>query len=203
MRGRRFGRRRFGRKRSVGWIDGFSCYDDAAGVNERVFALAGPVAGTAHVWGVAVLLVISNDLFLHGGEDAVLERIRGTLFFHTGRVNSGAGFAVASFPLRVVIAMHEPTPALTFPEEFITSPAMGQDRIMWQGETYVTGDTHGAGQGFDWDQPWRLDVDVRAKRKIQQDNLVTLFMQTVLPAGTTAADYKMAGGLRQLLKRPR
>lgn len=202
----RFRRRAFGRrsgKRSVGWIDGFSCYDDAAGVAERTFALAGPIAGTVSTWGVAVILVVPADLSLHGGEDAVVERIRGTLFFFGARVNSGAGFANTSFPLRVVVAMHEPEAAGTFREAFTRSVDMGQDRIMWEGETFATSDTHGAGQVFDWDQPWRLEVDVRAKRKVQQDNLVVLYMQTVLPAGTTAAEYKMAGGLRTLMKRPR
>lgn len=203
MRFRRRGSSRIRGKRSVSWIAGFSGMDDANGTPERVFAFAGPVAGTVTTWGVAVELVGSNDLTFSGGEDAVVSRIRGRLFFYAGRRNAGAGFAVASFPLRVAIYQHEVLPALTFNEAFTRSTDLGQDRILHLQDTIVTGDTYGAGQGFDWDQPHRIDIDVKAKRKVQNDNTIVLAFQTVFPGGTTAADMKVAGSLRTLLMRPR
>lgn len=197
-------RRSFGRKRSVAWIPGFSCYDDATGVDARTFGFAGPVPGTLHTWGVAVVLCDATDLPLHGGEDAVIERIRGKLYFFNGLVNAGAGLLASSFALRVVVAQHEPNPAGTFNESFVSSNDMQQDRILYEGETWVTADNHTVSNpNFDFDQPHFLEIDVRAKRRVQEDNIIALYFQTVLPAGTTAATMKMSGGLRALVKRPR
>lgn len=202
MRGRRtFGRRRV--KRAVSWVDDFSTTDDAAGTNVRTVTLTGPVPGTAHTWSAVSELVGAADLTFHGGEDAVLSRIRGTLFFGNARVDSGAGFGAKSFPLQLVCAQHAKQGGAAFNEEFLTSSGLGRDDILWTGATWATSDTHAGASTWDADQPHRIDIDVKAKRRIQVDHTIGFYFQTVLPAGTTAADFEVSGFLRTLLMRPR
>lgn len=185
-------------------MPGFSCFDTIAATSSRLFGFAGPIAGTANTWGVAVQMVTAADLTLHGGEDAVLTRIRGRLIFWAGRKNAGAGLAPWTFGLRVVCAMHSQVPANTFGEEFVTSAGIGDDAILWTGETVVS-----SGVGIDSvtatgsDQFWPLDIDVKAKRRITEDSVPTFFFQSIFPAGTTGADMRITGGLRTLLMRPR
>lgn len=202
MRRRRAFNRRSG-KRSVSWVDGFSTTDDAAGTNVRTVSLTGPIPGTAHTWSAVSELVGAADLTFHGGEDAVLSRIRGTLIFGTARVNSGAGFAAKSFPLQLVCAQHAKQGGAAFNEEFLTTSGLGRDDILWTGATWATSDTHAGASTWDFDQPWRIEVDVKAKRRVQVDHTIAFYFQTVLPGGTTAADFEVSGFLRTLLMRPR
>lgn len=201
----RRGRRFFGRRhrRAVTWLPGFSCFDPAAGTSSRLFGFAGPIAGTTNTWGVAVQMVTSGDLTLHGGEDAVLTRVRGRLYFMNGRKNSGAGLAPFSFALRAVLAMHSQIPAGTFGEEFTSSAGIGSDAILWTGETIVSsGNLIDSVNALGADQFHFLDVDVKAKRRITEDSVPTFFFQTIL-AGATGADMRITGGLRTLLMRPK
>jgi len=204
-RARRSSSRSFGRKRSVAWLPGFSGMDDAGGASARTMSFAGPVAGTAHTWSIASVLVVpAVDLPMHGGEDSVLERIRGYLSFSKGQRDAGAGFGNWSFSVRVVVAQHEALPAATFGEEFVTSVGLGQDQILWCGETICTADGGIDTTGFvDWDQIWRMDIDVRAKRKVQENSPIVLYFQTAAPAGTVALKMQVNGHLRTLMKRPR
>lgn len=200
---RAFGTRRG--KRSVAWIPGFSGADDAGGLSARVQAFGGPIPGTAHTWGIASTLVVSaTDLPMHGGEDAVLERIRGSLQFSKGQRDSGAGFGNWSFALRCIIYQHQTVPAGTFNDEFMSSAGLGADNILWTADTICTADGGLDTTGFvDWDQIWRVDVDVRAKRKLQEDRPIVLAFQTIAPAGTVGLRMTVSGGLRTLMKRPR
>lgn len=200
-RARRFGRSRG--KRTTAWLPGFSGFDDVAGLGARVLTLVGPIAGSTNTWGLASTLMGVADLPLRGGEGAVFTRAVGDLTFFAGLRNAGAGLAAATFPLRVVLAQHEQLPAGTFGEIFTTSGGLGDERILWMADTWVTSDTFTGLQAFDWDQPWRIHIEARAKRIVTEDYPVTLYMQTVLPAGTTAANFQCAGGIRILAKRPR
>lgn len=207
---RRFGRLR-GRKRSVAWIPGFSSYDDPNGVSNRLLTFAA-VPNTTTTWAVAVQLTTDADLTLHGGEDAVIERIRGRVVFVEGRKNAGAGLAAYGFQVRLVVAQCEILPAggagsPPFNQSFVTSADMGNDAILWNSDTVVSPTAiGGAGAGYEnmvgnltqW-----LDVDIRAKRKLQSNSQIVMFMQSCFPAGTTGADMRFLGGLRMLLKRPR
>lgn len=202
---RRFGRRH-ARRRAVSWMPGFSCFDVGAITpgSTRLFAFAGPIAGTAATWGVAVQMVTAADLTLHGGEDAVLTRVRGKLIFMNGRKNAGAGLAPWSFSLRACLAMHSQLPSGAFGDEFTSSAGLGSDAILWTGETIVSsGNLIDSVNALGADQFWSLDVDVKAKRRITEDEVPTFFFQAVFPAGTTGADMRIAGGLRTLLMRPR
>jgi len=197
---RRFGRRR-GKRRSVSWIDGVTTYDETTGVSNRLEGLNN-VAG--NVWGASIGLVIASDLPKHGGEDAVVTRIRGRMFFTEGRRNAGAGLAAFGFQMRVVIAQTDFLPAGTVtPWIFTSSVGLGNDDILFFADTIVSPTAIGAagagyenmvGNGEHW-----LDIDVQAKRKVQEDRLIVLWFQTVMAPGTTGADFRWHGGLRTLL----
>lgn len=207
---RRFGRR-FGKKRSVSWLEGFSGYDDSGSVAARLLTFAGPIAGTTATWGVAVQLTTQADLTLHGGEDAVVARIVGQLAFVEGRRNAGAGLAAMGFPVRLVVAQHRmlvtASSGLTFNDVFTPSRDLGKDNILWMQHRVVSPTAIGAaGAGYEnmvgnFEQ-W-VEVDIRVKRKVQEDTPLVFYMQTVLAAGTTGADCRMLGGLRCLMMRPK
>ncbi len=203
-------RRRFGRraaKRSTSWISGVTSYDTAAGTSSRLIALlaTGLPAG---VWGASIGIVIPSDLPPHGGEDAVLTRIRGRLAFVEGRRNAGAGFAATGFQLRLAVVQTDYLPGGAIsPWDFTSSVGLGNDNILWSTDVVCSPTAIGAaGAGYENMvgnlEQW-IDVDVRAKRKLQEDRMVVLWIQTVLPGGTTAADFRLLGGLRTLLMRPR
>jgi len=201
---KRFGRRR-GKRRSVSWIDGVTTYDEAAGVSNRLEALNNFPA--SNVWGASIGLVIASDLPKHGGEDAVVTRIRGRIFACEGRRNAGAGLAAFGFQMRVVIAQTDFLPSGTVtPWVFTSSVGLGNDDILWFGDLVVSPTAIGAaGAGYENmvgnAEHW-LDIDVMAKRKVQEDRLLVLWFQTCLPAGTTGADFRWLGGLRTLLMNP-
>lgn len=202
---RRFSRGRFRKKRSVSWIAGVTTYDPAAGVSNRLIGLA-PLT-TANVWGASIGVVIPSDLPLHGGEDAVLTRIVGRLGFMDGRKDAGAGAAAFGFQMRVTIAQSDFLPAgIVTPFEFIASAGMGSDDILFESDVIVPNQAIGAaGAGYDLlaggYERW-LEIDTSAKRKVQEDRAIIIWFQTVLPAGTNAADFRLLGGLRSLLMRP-
>jgi len=206
---RRF-RRAFGRspgKRSVAWIPGFSAYDDPGGAFSRLMTLAGPIPGSTSTWGAAVQLTVDQDLQLHGGEDAVFQRLRGTFFFVEGRRNTGAGNVATSFPLRVVVYQCEILPGGTFNNVFTTSAGLGDDDILWTGEVLVSSVPQGATfTGLDTatvrSGAHYLDIDVRAKRKLSSNRQLVMAFQTSI-GGTTGLDFRLLGGVRMLLKRPR
>lgn len=202
---RRFGRRRFGgrRRASVAWIPGFSGYDTAVPTNQRTITLASQGAVAPNTWAVPVALVTPTDLSLHGGEDAVLTRIRGRFMLLNGRVDSGAGFAAATFPVRVVIALAQSDASGVFSLDYTTAAGLGRDEIIHETEAMVsqavlTDSTPSAALGWNW-----IEIDSKAKRRMQESALAVMWFQTVLPVGTIAADFRYIGGLRTLLKRPR
>jgi len=203
---RRF--RRFGgkRKRSVSWLAGFSSYDAGAGTSNRLIALAA-IPGSPNVWGASIGLVVPGDLPLHGGEDCVLTRVVGRLGFTDGRKDAGAGFAAFGFQMHVALVQSDFLPGGTVtPWDFTSSVGLGNDDIMFSSDVIVPNAGIGAaGAGYELMvgsyERW-LQMDVGVKRKIQEDRCIILWFQTVLPAGTSAADFRILGTLRSLLMRP-
>lgn len=207
-RGFRFRRAR----RTVAWIPGLSCYDIGAGVSQtRLVGLTNvSTALFANVFGAAIALTIDSDLSMHGGEDAVLTRIVGRLGFTTGRVDSGAGAAATTFVARVVVAQTDFIPASgsVMPFEFLTSSGMGQDDILYMRDVIIPGtsvlEAAGATVPLGTSNDYMLDIDIKAKRKLQSDRQVVIWFQTAFSDVTvTSADFRMWGGLRMLLMRPR
>jgi len=203
---RRFGRR-LGRKRSVAWLPGISTQDPVAGTHSRLVAITALAAGAA-TFGTAIAVTTDADLTLHGGEDAVLTRVRGRFFFTDGRVNAGAGLAANGFQLQVAFLLTDVLPGggIT-PLDLTTSAGLGSDALLWTSTVLVSSvATAGVGTGIDtiasW-EPFILDVDVKAKRKVQVNSHVVMWMQVVLPFGTTAADFRLRGAARLLMMRPR
>lgn len=204
MRSRFRGRRK---KRSVSWIPGITSYDPVAGNSFRLIPLAA-VAGAANVWGASIGVVIPSDLPLHGGEDAVITRVVGRLGFGAGRKDAGAGLVSFGFQMRVTIAQSDFLPAGTVtPWDFTASAGMGNDDILWESDVLVSSLPFAGAGGPPWDTfgcfpgQW-LEIDAGARRKVQEDRMILLWFQTVLPAGTTGADFILLGGLRALMMRP-
>lgn len=194
-------------KRATSWVDGFNTFVIGGGEPRwRIMTCAPVVAGTL-TFGAAVIQVGPADLPEHGGEDAVLTRIRGKLYFFRGRRDSGAGFALNSFQLRVLVVQTDGTRAgLVMPFDYCTSEGLGRDDILYNETAIVSSlDPGAAGTGFDAiDWAGRsLEVDIRAKRKVQVDRPIVVWFQTATPAGTIGLDFGVAGSLRTLLMRPR
>jgi len=198
------------RKRSVAWIDGLSGFQTATPIQVRVLTFAVVNAAVPNTYGVAIGLTTDADLSLHGGEDAVIQRIRGRLLLYNGLVNAGAGPVAGSFFVRVVVAQSDITPAgATFPADFTTSAGLGRDDILWTRDLLVSGTAilgNGTGVAAETStlNDFWFDVDVRAKRRLQSGRqLVLWFQSTALAAGTVPVSCTMAGGIRLLMKRPR
>lgn len=196
---------RSAKRRTVAWVPGVSTYDSAS--HSRLISLTSLSAAAASTFAASIALTDSADLSLHGGEDAVLTRIRGRLLFSDGRVNAGAGLAANSFQLRVAVVQTDISPALAVtPLDLTSSAGLGNDNILWCLDVIVPSNTtSGVGTGMDainWDGRY-LDLDVKAKRKLQVDRQIVIWFQTMLPGGTTGGDFRLRGGLRTLLMRSR
>jgi len=203
--GRRFGRA----KRSVAWIDGLSGFNTATPVQQRTLTFAQVNAAVVpNTWGAALAITATTDLALHGGEDCVLERIRGRLLFMGGLVGN-AGGAATSFFARLLIVQQDTNPTgqiLGF--DFTTSVGLGNDDILWSKDILISGTalagngTGAAAETSSLNDYWH-DIDVRAKRKLQSDRHISLWLQSVGTGASQPVSCTMAGGLRILLKRPR
>lgn len=191
------------RKRSVAWIPGFTTYDTAAGNSSRGVTLTVVRAAVPNTFGAAIQMTTNTDLSLHGGEDAVITRVVGRLYFSDG---TGAVGAATSYQLRVVLCQQDINPdGTTSAVDFTTSDGLGHDSILWLGDVTVPS-TNTAGVGTNMDNiEWHgrmLDIDARAKRKLQSDSQLILWFQTVTPAAAARA-FVVRGGLRMLLTRSR
>jgi len=51
--------------------------------------------------------------------------------------------------------------------------------------------------------PFWTDFDIKARRKVQADMTIIMWYQTTFPGGTTGADFRLLGGIRTLVMRPR
>lgn len=175
-----------------------------------------PLSGVApfnNVQTAAIDVVLQNDMQMHGGEDCVLERMRGRFLLFNAR--SGVGGTPASvtggFVVKCVIALTEvvdDTTSLLSPTPFVDSQGLGRDNILWQRDVLVSGTTIlGSGSSvageFDTLNDYWFEIDVKAKRRIQENQTIILWFQTVIGALTPNLDFRMVGGLRTLLKRPR
>lgn len=194
-----------GRRRSVAWIPGLTTYDTANGLNARAITLAVVRAAVPNTFGAAVQMTTDADLSLHGGEDAVITRILGRLYFTDG---TGAVGAATGYQLRVVLAYQDVNPdGTTAATDFTTSDGLGIDNILWEKDVIVSSvATAGAGTGLDGivftEGFGMLDIDCKAQRKLQSNSQLILWFQTVTPAAAARA-FVLRGGLRMLLKRPR
>lgn len=205
MRRSRF-RGRARSRRTVAWLPGIATQDTVAGTSSRLIGLT-LVAPATNTFGAAISVTTDPDLTLHGGEDAVLTRIRGRLYFSDGRVDAGAGPAANGFQLQVAFVKTDTlvTGAIT-PMDLTQSFGLGEDQILWlQSVLCSSGVTTGTGTGLDaidWEGKY-IDIDVRAKRKIQVGGHVVMWLQVCLPGGTVSADLRLRGALRILMQRPR
>ena len=206
------GRRRVGRarRRSVAWIDGLTTFQTGGGGTGVTWAtqtFTQPnVAIAPLVWASAIQLTVPGDLTLHGGEDAVLTRIRGRLGLFRGLRNAGAGLLATTFFARILVVQTEVNPAAQiFPADYTTGAGLGRDRILWFKDVWVpSGDAEQTDAAIVTLREASMhEVDVRVKRKLQTDSQIALWIQTSGVAGTTGFECRLFGGLRILLMRPR
>lgn len=200
-RRRSFGRR-FGARRSVGWIPGASFYTPALWETTQAWF---NVLGGTNIWGTATQLTVLEDLQSHGGEDAVLTRITGRILVFAGQVNAGAGLAPADFFYRLLVVQQDNTGGGVLGIDYTTGAGLGRDSILFFRDGYCSRATEVdsvAPATSLIDSHW-VDVEVKAKRKLEENKQVFLWIQSAFPVGTTGVQTRFAGGLRALLKRPR
>jgi len=169
------------------------------------------LAGAANTYAVAIQLTTDADLQLHGGEDAVIERIRGRLLPY-GALATPAGPVPTPTLCRCLIVQQDVTVAAGIaPVDYSSGAGLGRDNILWSRDILISGTTVlGNGTGLATEtstiQDSWFDVDVVAKRKIQAGYHIFLDFQTVdfsAAAGNEPVSFQLAGGLRLLMKRPR
>lgn len=196
--------RRRGSKRSVAWIPGLSYFASNLDTTTAPWSV---VVGGGTTWGTATALTAIEDLQSHGGEDAVLTRITGRIMLLAGQVNAGAGLLAADFFYRALIVQQDTLPAGggILGVDYTTFVNMGRDNILWYRDGYCSRATQVdsvAPMTSQVEAHW-LDVNVKAKRKLQDDRPIYLWFQSAFPVGTTGVQTRFAGGLRTLLMRPR
>lgn len=212
MRRRRsFGSRRT--KRSVGWIDGITAFTTGGtNLQSRLISMA-PLTTGSTTQAAAISVTLTEDLQSHGGEDAVLERIRGRFLLWNARQNvpTSPAAVVGGFVMRVVLAatdVIDPSTSTVAPDLYLDSAGLGRDNILWYRDVLVSGSNltgtggTGAAETSTINDFW-FDIDVRAKRKLQNDKQIVIWFQTQVAALTPNLDFRMLGGMRTLLKRPR
>jgi len=213
MRFRRRARRGFRGKRSVGWITGLSGIQ-AAPTNQtsRLVTMA-PLFTGSTTQATAIRLVNEEDIRDHGGEDCVLERIRGRLLFFNLRQNVSATPApvVGGTFCRVVVVQQDiDTEAASglLGVDYTLPESLGRDNILWTKDVLIAGTnvtgvgTTGVSETTTINDFW-FDIDVVAKRKVQRDREIVIWVQTNIAALTPNLDFRFAGFLRLLLKRPK
>jgi len=198
-------RRRFrggvrrGGRRTVAWIPGYSTNSTGAPVGSALQQALALVPGSPNTYGFGSALVTDADLSLHGGEDAVLVRILGTLTFYNA-LTAAAG-AVPGWA-RVTIGLEDTQGDAQQVREWVSGSSLGRDNSMYTETVFVPADDAlGAGQFGTTILEASLHIDVKAKRRIKSDSKVFLQFQMVTPLVPTTV--KVAGHLRMLLMRPR
>lgn len=209
MRKRRFG---FGRRRvrrTTMWIPaltwGSGTRRDSEGLT--LVALAPPSSTKA----TAIRLTDDSDFQYAGGEGSVFTRARGQMYFGLARDNAGAptrGF----IRVGIVLATLDENNQTALPDLW-RGPELGDETILWMGQTYIGPDDPTAAQTDainDRHLPhagW-LEFDVRAKRRVAVGEHVLITVQAAIPArtgivGDTITTMNVSGYLRVLMTRPR
>lgn len=203
------------RRASVAWIDGVPGFS-LAGNSQSTLVTMSPLGSAApytNIQSAAIRLVNSTDLSEHGGEDAVFMRARGRILLFNARQGVGGTPAVVAggFALRIVIAQTEvidETSGTVSPTPFVDSSGMGRDSILWYHDTLVSGSNvflsggTGTAEASTMNDNW-IDIDVKAKRRVQKDREIFMWFQTMIAGLTPDLDFRLVGGLRMLMKRPR
>jgi len=189
----------------VAWIPGVSGLDPSAPAQAKVLTLTS-LSTSTNTYAAALILVNDADLSMHGGEDAVMTRIRGQLWFYGQTYDTGGP---AGTWARLVIALSEvDSSGNVFPAAYSDGPGLGRDEIMWERDILVTPATilcNGSGTGAETTSLYsaRIDVDVKAKRRLDSAKVPVLWYQTVKSGAAVPTAVTYAGGLRMLLRRPR
>lgn len=189
-------------KRSVSWARGISSWDGTVPIQTRLWTFsAGPIAGVRHS---STLLVDNTDINEHGGEDTVLERVRGRLVFHIGQTDVGA--ALDFHCLFSIVQLDASATGAVNNLDFTSSEGLGFDQILWQQYFYVSRLnllTSAVTASSLVGQLGVVDVDCKAKRKLTRNRLIYIDISTTNEGAVVVGSCRSAGALRVLLKRPR
>ena len=196
---RRFKRTfRRGSKRSVSW-EAVTLSQTDGDLDRDTFALI-PVAGTKGAQAMLQLLG-PEGLQSHGGEDAVITRVVGDLHIIGGRKNSVATSAFIHFS--IIQAQSNSTTGLIEPQSMFVAGDAAKDNILYDETLWCPALPVAAPTAL---QPWKVSthIDVRARRKIQEENYIYAVFGSAGGAGNTIIDeVTVAGTFRFLMKRPR
>lgn len=199
---RRFRIRR--RRRRTNWVPGIN-FGEAV---QRAAMVFSPVQGSATVSGISFDLTNAADLASSGGEGSVVVRVVGRLQFSeiTRPVTNLPGWlrlALCTSQVSGAVAINNRVPDL------FSLAGLAQENIMWMQEVYcstlsyevVANETIAltGGDPGSW-----VDVDVSAKRRLEEDLALTLTIQGSQTSGgvATPSGVSCAGWLRVLLQAP-
>lgn len=199
---RRGFRRGFGRrKRSVSWTPGITELQTTVPLQTRTTTFA-ILSGGSNTYAASFALLGDSDLQLHGGEDAVVVRIRGRLRLYGARIATDTASPLFA---RIVIAQMQVNEAGSVDAiDYTTQTGLGRDDIMWCKDILIGATTLNASTTpMDCDPGLWHDIDVRAKRKLASGWVPSLWIQTCKAGANVPQDFQLAGGLRTLLMRPR
>lgn len=198
IRGRRL-------KRSVNWTPGVTDFNTTGPAQARICTWAAIAAGSNTYFFLSGILG-DADLAQHGGEDAVVTRIRGRLRFWNSRFTVASPVQGTCFVRTLVVMLQITEAGAAFMPDYTTSDGLGRDEVMWSKDHLISGPVLAATDSAqNCDAGW-IDIDVKAKRRCQNRYYPVLVHQTVAPgmgAANVPVDFVRAGGIRTLLMRPR
>lgn len=186
------------RRRSVAW-EAVS-FGENLGVLDRVtvtlLTQAGRNGGSSFFQ-----LTNSGSLQSHGGEDTVVTRVVGDIHVVGGAKNATPTSAFINFA--IVQAMSDAQNSTVPLQQMFNTNDAARDNILWQRTLWCPALPVAAPTAL---QPWVVStqVDVRAQRKLQEENQLYLLVSSAGPGNDTIVNQvTFSGCLRLLLKRPR
>lgn len=198
MRFKRTFRRGSSRRRQVSWLP--AQVSSNLGQTDRsvVNLVQAPGASGAQVY---LPLMASTDLALHGGEDAVLTRVVGSFGLIGGRANAAPA---AAFITVSIVQKESDAQTATVPFQNMWNLLdAGKDNVLWTKVLWCPA----LPVAVPLIQPYPLwtDIDVKARRKITEDNFVYLCIGSPGPVGGPPLldEVTAVWHLRTLMKNPR
>lgn len=189
---------RRGSKRSVSWES--VTLSNLDGELDRVTYLLNPVAGTRGAQAFLQLLG-PESLQSHGGEDAVITRIVGDVHIVGGTFNATPTSGFIHFS--IMQKESNSTTGLVEPQSMFVSGDAAKDNVLYDETLWCPALPVAAPTAL---QPWKVSthIDVRARRKLTEENFVYAVFGSAGALGATIINQlTVAGTLRLLIKRPR
>lgn len=152
--------------------------------------------------GAAAYGASNADILLAGGEECVLTRVVGDLWFGNGKDQVGGAQAGL---LRLAICMRSIAQGSAIGLDLFSSSDLGSEDILWSAQVVVdTNALFGAGiTRLSVAFPERVQFDVKARRRIAEGRTPFLQYQSATTGGLQLKTFDVTGYLRMLLRAPR